>query len=105
MQILKKQKTRRVITARFFAVAITLVLLLSIAFLVKEASHECTGAGCPICAMMEQCSNTIRLLGTGAMMGALVTFPCLDSIRSQRNNNPVFLVYASLVTQNVRMND
>ncbi len=105
MQILENHKTTRVTAARFFAVVITLALLLSIAFLVKEADHTCTGEECPICAMMEQCSHTIRLLGAGVLLGLSGTFLSAAFLWSEPKSRRNFLVYSSLVTQNIRMND
>lgn len=105
VQILENHKTTRVTAGRFFAVVITLALLLSVAFLVKEADHTCTGSECPICAMMEQCSHTIRLLGAGVLLGFLCTFLSAAFLWSEPKSRQNFLVYSSLVTQNIRMND
>lgn len=105
MLIQENLKTTRIMAARFFAVIITLSLMLSAAFLVKEADHTCTGAECPICAMMEQCSHTIRLLGTGVILGFCGTFLNADFLCHAPKRHRIFLVYSSLVTQNIRMND
>lgn len=105
MQILENHKRTRMMMARIFAVVIALSLLLCIGFLVKEADHTCTGSECPICAMMEQCANTIRLLGAGVMLGVLAFFPDADILWHEADSHRIFLVYSSLVAQKIRMND
>jgi hypothetical protein len=100
----QRYKFKRMIAARICAVSVILLVLLSEVFLVKEADHDCTGADCPICAVMEQCSSNIRLLGAGAGIAAIILLPLMVSFEMEENH-PVFLVFSSLVSQKIRMND
>lgn len=105
MKTSEKHQAERIWTARFFAAIIVLTLFLSAAFLIKEADHNCTGADCPICEMMAQCSSNIRLLGTGVVTAVLWLAPVMDSLWKKDNSFRLFLVFPSLVTQNIRMDD
>ena len=53
---------------RKIATALTIVtaglIVLSAAYIVKEANHDCAGDDCPICVCIEQCLNNFRTLGT-----------------------------------------
>lgn len=46
------------------------LIVLSVAYTVKEASHDCAGKDCPICVCIEQCLNNFRMLGTGTEVQA-----------------------------------
>ena len=52
-------KKRRWISC-FLAVLFVLVMLSSLAFIVLEAEHDCTGEDCPVCAMIAICRNTLK---------------------------------------------
>ena len=65
-----------------FAAAMTLlaVVLFSAFFLAVEASHDCTGEDCPICACVRLCEKTLRsgdLGGYTARSAAIVPPPLL----------------------------
>ncbi len=51
--------------AALLGLLVVLSLLLSAAFIAREAGHKCTGEDCPICAVVAQCENTIRRIGSG----------------------------------------
>lgn len=63
--------TRRLAT--LLAVVTASLVVLSVAYIVKEANHDCTGDDCPVCVKIEQCLNNFRTLGTGLETQA-VTF-------------------------------
>ncbi len=55
------------LTKRRFAAAIRAALILvavtaSLFFIVHEADHDCIGEGCPICAVITVCQNTLKTL-------------------------------------------
>ncbi len=62
------------VTKRRFAAAILMSLILvavtaSLFVVLHEADHDCIGEGCPICAIVAICQNTIKTLS-----GALAVF-------------------------------
>lgn len=105
MRVLAYHKGKSIITARLIAVVIALTLMLSIVFLVREADHKCTGEGCPICALMGQCEENIRLLGSGIAVMALDISLRFDFLKDRQHCYLIFLAFATLVTQYIRMND
>ena len=48
------------------AFLVTAVLLLSGFFIVTHIEHECTGEDCPVCAELQECAATIRLITEAA---------------------------------------
>lgn len=96
----KKQK----IVSLLLAAAVIIVVLCSSFYIAVEADHDCTGEDCPICTVVQQCENTVRLMsdGTAAQMVSLffaaVLFPvCVYTVP--------LLVSSSLITSKVRLND
>ncbi len=56
-------KCPRRIAAVLLAVVFALVMLVSSAFIIHEAGHDCTGEDCPICQMIAANSQLLRLVG------------------------------------------
>jgi hypothetical protein len=98
-------RSRRRKFAGFCALLIFLFLLFSVLFLVKEADHDCTSADCPICAEMQQCEASIRLLGAGHPASALSVKFDFTSIQILWAPSPVFFIFSTLVSEQIRMND
>ena len=59
------------------AVCMAVVLVLSVcgaAFcMAGHMSHDCTGAGCTVCAVIEQCEGLLRTAATAAAVILLLT--------------------------------
>ena len=55
------------ITAGLMGLTLLLVVLLSALFLVVEADHDCAGEDCPICAVMQTCTNVLRRFGAAVI--------------------------------------
>lgn len=53
------------LAAAFLAAAILIIVLFSVFFIAHEADHDCTGDGCPVCALIQTCENNLRQLGGG----------------------------------------
>lgn len=53
--------------AALTGLVVVLTVLLSAAFIAKEAGHDCAGHDCPVCASIAQCENTIRRIGSGLL--------------------------------------
>lgn len=85
-------------------VAVLAVALFSSCYVIREADHDCTGAACPICAMIEQCEDNLRQIGNGqitiiAVMAAICCFfsafyPVVSTVSIE-----------TLVTRKVRLNN
>lgn len=96
----KKQK----ILAAFICAVFILVTFFSVFFIVKEADHDCTGEGCPICACIHQAEETLKQLGTGTV-GASDFQPAVAMFALALVCAFLFVPYTSLVSQKVRLND
>lgn len=66
-----KRRFAAAILAAFILVAVTASLFI----VVHEADHDCIGEGCPICAVITLCQNTLKALGDALIAAALV-FAC-----------------------------
>ena len=44
--------------------AVVLMLIISSLLIAKHIHHHCTGKNCPVCSVLTQCFNNVRLLGT-----------------------------------------
>ena len=49
---------------RFWLMAVVLMLIISSLLIAKHIHHHCTGKNCPVCSVLTQCFNNVRLLGT-----------------------------------------
>lgn len=56
------------IGARFLCVVFVLTMLVSSAFIIHEASHDCTGEDCPICQAIAMNSQLLRLIGAAILV-------------------------------------
>ncbi|MBQ9331211.1 MAG: AraC family transcriptional regulator [Oscillibacter sp.] len=73
--------TRRaalVLTAVF-----ALAVLVSSAFIVVHADHDCVGEGCPVCQQMAACAQTLRTLSSAAAAAGTV-FAALRALTAMR---------------------
>ncbi|MDD7201612.1 MAG: hypothetical protein SPF89_10235 [Sphaerochaetaceae bacterium] len=59
-------RRRSLVLGRLCLLFLLLSLLGAMLFLAMEADHPCSGGHhCPICLVMEQCGQTLRLVGGG----------------------------------------
>lgn len=99
---IKYKRALSFVTAFF----VTAVLLLSSLFIVTHTNHDCSGEDCPVCAELEACAATIRLITEAVGMGAVVIFAYianqkfLTTYLTGRNLRPV-----SLVSLKIRLDD
>lgn len=98
----KKSIYRKV--AALVGLFMVLTLLLSAAFIAKEAGHDCSGEDCPVCAVIAQCENTIRRIGSGLI-------PVIAAVAVMLTVLQLPVLYTSMaqaftpVSQKVRMNN
>ena len=60
-----EQTNKKRLIALVVLAAVLVITLFSSCYVIKEADHDCSGAACPICAMIEQCEDNLRQIGTG----------------------------------------
>ena len=73
-------KNKRML-AVLLAVTLVAVMLLSTAFLVEEAHHDCVGDGCQICLQMNVCRGLLKELSL-VLLAALAALVALCAFRS-----------------------
>ena len=100
--MLQNIKSKR-ITAWIALIAVVCVMLFSVIYISKHADHECTGTECPICAVMEQCGNNIKNIGTIIVAIVATFFLCVSS---QKSVQYAITKYSddSLISRKVRLN-
>jgi hypothetical protein len=96
---------RKRIGALALCIGLALVLLVSTAFIIHEADHDCDGEDCPICRMI---AVNLRLLRTAGLAALLLTAffsllsVCVVSCRQDRHAR---LCAGTLVSWKIRLND
>ena len=88
------------------AFLVTAVLLLSGFFIVTHIEHECTGEDCPVCAELQECAATIRLITEAAGTGAIVIFAYIITQKLlSLCQTGLFLRPVSLVSLKIRLDN
>ncbi|MBQ3374919.1 MAG: hypothetical protein IJG49_00630 [Erysipelotrichaceae bacterium] len=95
--------SRRLLTALMTAVLIMSVFV-SLAYVIEEADHECSGNDCPVCRTLSICRRsihgTITVISAAAVLIITVHIVlCSCSICIAENSG------FSLITQKTRMNN
>ena len=80
-----------------------LIVLLSVAFLVAEAEHDCVGEDCPVCEQIRQCENILRQFGCAAL--ALLVSALIAGAAFLVSFHFQAAVPATPVSRKVRMNN
>lgn len=92
------------ITAWVALVATLFVLLFSAFYIGKHADHDCSGEHCPVCAVMHQCSNNLKIIGTAVLTVCIAL--CLgESFVELKQYRRDDFFCNSLIFQKVRMNN
>ncbi len=69
---------KRKITALILAAVILLAVAASLFIIIHEADHDCSGEDCPVCALIEACTDTIRsvslLIAVAIIVSSAVLF-------------------------------
>ncbi len=95
---------RKRIGAFLLCAGMILTFLLSVAFIIHEADHDCSGEDCQVCRTISANINLLRLLGWAVLL--LVALMFLHGNRAARRMFR-FLPYVcgTLVSLKIRMND
>lgn len=96
-------KNKRTI-ARIVCLLLLAAVFLSMTYIVKEANHDCIGAGCPVCAHIQMAEKTIGELGTALVLivHAGLSMAVLSTVLFQFTANTIL---STPVSQNIRMNN
>ena len=100
--MMQNKKAKR-ITAWVVMVATVLVILFSTYYLVEHSYHNCTGNECPICMVMEQCSNNLKTMSTDFVFACTSLFILTSLLKEVHYELNIF--NNSLISQKVRMNN
>ena len=65
------------ITACFMGLMTLVAVLFSAVYIAAEAGHDCCGEGCPICACIRQCENTLFGAGDGTRAQYICIIPLI----------------------------
>ena len=90
--------------ALFISVIFVVVTFFSLFYVTKEQNHHFVDRDCPICACMHQAEQALKTLGDGfaeAVVSLAVLIIAISLIAGDFSN----LVWKSLITQKVRMNN
>ncbi len=93
------------IGAGLLCVIFVLAMLVSSAFIIHEAGHDCTGEDCPICQAIAINDQLLRLIGAAILVPA--SLPGILRIKYSRADIPGFSLPASgtLVSWKIRLNN
>ncbi len=93
------------IGAGFLCVVFVLSMLVSSAFIIHEAGHDCTGEDCPICQAMAMNGQLLRLIGAALLV--LVSLLGLPRAKHAWTGTLGFSTPASgtLVSWKIRLNN
>lgn len=80
------------------------IVLFSAFFIAFEMSHDCEEEDCPICAVMQQCENNLRMIAGGASSAASSFIPVFIILFSAAFFAAA-LPLETLVKRKVRLND
>ncbi len=99
----EKNSNKR-LAAAFLAMAVLFFVLFSVFFIAHEADHDCSGDGCPVCALIQMCEDNIRQLGSGTAASAAVSVLVFLTLAM-----PVFTAFAinvsTPVSRKIRLNN
>jgi len=79
MRYFEISKSKRFVSG-ILAILLLSVMLFSTFYIAHEADHDCTGEGCPICACIQQCQNTLHQIGDGMAMPSAVVLPTIFTL-------------------------
>lgn len=97
------KKTVR-LTALMLAIAVFSVMLLSVAFIIIQADHECLSENCLLCCQLAACQDCLKVL----LLAWITIILALAAIRATAAYLPVYASgqsVRSLITLKVKLSD
>ncbi len=65
------------IAAGIMGILMLFIMLFSAFYIAAETDHDCSGEDCPVCVCIQQCENTLRVIGDGISASSSVIIPFL----------------------------
>lgn len=98
-----KSKALR-IAAGIMGLMMLVLVAFSAFYIAAEADHDCCGEGCPICACIHHCENTLRGIGDGTAVRTAIVAPVILFLLAA-----AFIIPAvsldTLISRKVRLNN
>lgn len=92
------------ISSLVICIVFLFVVCASLFYIVKETGHHCSGEDCPICANMHQAEQTLKNLGNGVSISTSISpIPVIFTILLTGTFS--FIIYTSLISQKVRLDN
>ena len=95
--------SKKIISLLATSIAI-LVVLFSVFFISENVLHDCSGENCPICEVMLECSETLKLAGAAIIL-AVAAYFLIKFIKERCILNVSFENHFTLVSHKVRLNN
>ncbi len=101
--MLRRVNSNKIIAA-IMGVMMLVVVLVSASYVAVESGHDCTGEGCPICACINQCENTLRQVGGGVDFQADTVLPVVFILIMAVSGSAI-LTAETPVSRKIRLNN
>ena len=92
------------IGARLLCAVLTLSVLLSSAFILHEAGHDCIGEDCPVCRHIAISRDMLRLIGAAILPWALRAMAPDASVGRYETLGQFIPAPGTLVSRKIRLN-
>lgn len=90
--------------AALMAVLLVVAVLFFALFAIAEVGHDCTGEDCPICHILHDAAEQLRLLGFGLFMLLALLLAAHGTLRLAAHQHDVYCS-ETLVGLKVQLND
>lgn len=101
--MLRRVNSNKII-AVIMGIMMLVVVLISASYVAVESGHDCTGEECPICACINQCESTLRLVGGGVDFQAEFILPVFFILITAVSAS-VSLTAETPVSRKIRLNN
>lgn len=101
---MRQMELTKKITAYVVVITIVFMMLFSAFYIGNHSGHYCDGQDCPVCAVLEQCSETLRVIST-AVIFVCITLSMFSFLLFYFNSETENFYNNSLISKKVRMNN
>lgn len=96
-------KSKKLLAA-LIAFVLVLTAFFSAYYISAELDHDCSGDGCPVCAVIQLCENFLRQAGSGNVQPGFEIFRAFDILFAAAFLS-LFLVKKTPVKEKIRLNN